>query len=73
MKVLLINGSPHQKGCTFTALEEVENALRGNGIENDLDWYKARRGLPRLREMRQRRPLRVQRYGQLDSRTAGGI
>ncbi len=27
MKVLLINGSPHIHGCTFTALSEVENAL----------------------------------------------
>ena len=24
MKVLLINGSPNAKGCTFTALSEVE-------------------------------------------------
>ncbi|HII93486.1 MAG TPA: flavodoxin family protein, partial [Methanosarcina sp.] len=23
MKVLLVNGSPHQKGCTYTALTEV--------------------------------------------------
>lgn len=22
MKVLMINGSPHKKGCTFTALSE---------------------------------------------------
>ena len=24
MKVLLLNGSPHEKGCTFTALSEVD-------------------------------------------------
>lgn len=27
MNVLLINGSPHEKGCTYTALSEVANAL----------------------------------------------
>ena len=27
MKVLLINGSPHGAGCTYTALEEVARAL----------------------------------------------
>ena len=24
MKVILVNGSPHEKGCTYTALREVE-------------------------------------------------
>ncbi len=24
MKVLLVNGGPHVKGCTYTALAEVE-------------------------------------------------
>ena len=23
MKVLLVNGSPHEKGCTYTALTEL--------------------------------------------------
>ena len=32
MNVLLINGSPHATGCTFTALSEVETALSANGI-----------------------------------------
>ena len=27
MKVLMINGSPHEKGCTYTALSEVAGAL----------------------------------------------
>ena len=27
MKVLLINGSPHKDGCTFTALNEVAKTL----------------------------------------------
>lgn len=33
MKVLLINGSPHEKGCTYTALQEVEKSLAQAGIE----------------------------------------
>ncbi len=36
MKVLLINGSPHQAGCTFTALQEVANTLNKNGIETEI-------------------------------------
>lgn len=28
MKVLLINGSPHAKGCTYTALEEIASELQ---------------------------------------------
>lgn len=32
MKVLLINGSPHKDGCTFTALNEVAKTLEKNGI-----------------------------------------
>ena len=27
MKVLLVNGSPHKEGCTFTALSEVARTL----------------------------------------------
>ena len=27
MKVLLINGSPHKEGCTYTALKEVADTL----------------------------------------------
>lgn len=34
MKVLLVNGSGHAKGCTYTALEEVAGALEKNGIED---------------------------------------
>ncbi|MBQ7743109.1 MAG: flavodoxin family protein [Bacteroidaceae bacterium] len=33
MKVLLINGSPHPKGCTARALKEVETTLHEQGIE----------------------------------------
>ncbi len=38
MKVLLVNGSPHPKGCTHTALEEVASALNENGIETEIFW-----------------------------------
>ena len=33
MKVLLINGSPHKQGCTYTALSEVAGQLEKQGIE----------------------------------------
>jgi len=35
-KVLLINGSPHAHGCTFTALSVVADALEQNGIETEI-------------------------------------
>lgn len=36
MKVLLVNGSLHQKGCTYTALCEVAKALNANGIQTEI-------------------------------------
>ena len=33
MKVLLVNGSPHKNGCTYTALEEIAHTLADEGIE----------------------------------------
>lgn len=36
MKVLLINSSPHQKGCTNRALEEVANELNEQGIDTEI-------------------------------------
>ena len=36
MKVILINGSPKAKGCTFTALSEVASVLEKNGIETEI-------------------------------------
>ena len=38
MKVILVNGSPHQKGCTFTALSEIEKSLQEEGIETEIFW-----------------------------------
>ena len=38
MKVILVNGSPKQNGCTYTALKEVEESLNKNGIETEIFW-----------------------------------
>jgi multimeric flavodoxin WrbA len=36
MRVLMINGSPHEKGCTYTALWEVAGQLELAGITTDI-------------------------------------
>lgn len=36
MKVLMINGSPHVKGTTMRALQEVEKELNSNGIDTEI-------------------------------------
>lgn len=36
MKVLLVNGSPHAKGSTYTALHEMEQVFQKNGIETEM-------------------------------------
>ena len=36
MKALLVNGSPHPRGCTYTALTELKNTLEDEGIEVEL-------------------------------------
>ncbi len=36
MKVLLVNGSPNEKGCTHTALSEVAGALNENGVDTEI-------------------------------------
>lgn len=36
MKALLINGSPHKTGCTYTALMELAKTLEQEGIETEL-------------------------------------
>ena len=38
MKVLLVNGSPHEFGCTYTALAETAKALNENGVETEIIW-----------------------------------
>ena len=60
MKVLLVNGSAHGKGCTYTALMEVAHTLEENGVEWELfQLGNAPVGLHRLRRLRPegRRPL----------------
>lgn len=38
MKVLLVNGSPREQGCTYTALREAADALERSGIETEIFW-----------------------------------
>lgn len=35
-KVLLLNGSPHQFGCTHTALREVSDAIEDSGLQTEI-------------------------------------
>lgn len=36
MKVILLNGSPHKDGCTYTALSEAAHRLEERGIETEI-------------------------------------
>ena len=36
MKVLLLNGSAHKEGCTFTALSEIAKTLNEQGVETEI-------------------------------------
>ena len=36
MKALLINGSPRERGCTYTALSELAQTLEAEGIETEI-------------------------------------
>lgn len=38
MKVLLVNGSPHEQGTTSVAIHEVEKELNANGVETEIFW-----------------------------------
>ncbi len=38
MKVILINGSPHQNGCTHRALQEIANTLEKEGVSSQILW-----------------------------------
>lgn len=38
MKVILVNGSPHQHGCTYTALAEIAHTLQEEGIDSEIFW-----------------------------------
>ncbi len=39
MKVLLLNGSPNEHGCTAAALSEVAKALEECGVETETLWF----------------------------------
>ena len=38
MKVLLVNGSPHEKGCTYTTLSHVAQALESQEVQAKIYW-----------------------------------
>ena len=42
MKVLLVNGSPNKRGCTYTALSEVADTLNEQDIETEIFWIKTK-------------------------------
>ena len=37
-KVLLVNGSPHKEGCTYTALSVIQETLKEEGVESEIFW-----------------------------------
>lgn len=41
-KVLLINGSPHEKGNTAAALKEAARTLNENGIQTEIVWIETK-------------------------------
>lgn len=59
MKVLLINGSPHANGCTYTALSEVAETLNKNGIDTEIYQIgtKPIAGMHCLRQLRENRKM----------------
>ena len=36
MKILMINGSAHEKGCTYTALSEIAAVLKAEGVDSEI-------------------------------------
>lgn len=42
MKVLSVIGSPHSKGCVYTALSQVGEALKAEGVDSDVYWIGSR-------------------------------
>ncbi|NLK07293.1 MAG: flavodoxin family protein [Firmicutes bacterium] len=38
MRVVLVNGSPHEQGCTYTALTEIANTLEEEGVQAEIFW-----------------------------------
>ena len=42
MKVILVNGSPHEHGCTDRALSVVADSLRENEVDSEIFWVGVR-------------------------------
>ena len=38
LHVMLVNGSPHEFGCTYTALKEVADTLESCGVSTEIVW-----------------------------------
>ena len=38
MKVLLVNGSPHEKGATYAAMTVIAEALKNEGVGSEIFW-----------------------------------
>ncbi len=38
MKVFMLNGSPHEKGCTYTALKVIADELKAQGVDSEIVW-----------------------------------
>lgn len=38
MKVLMINGSPNERGCTYTALTIIADELSKQGVDSEIVW-----------------------------------
>lgn len=38
MKVMLVNGSPHENGCTHTALSVLKETLESEGVTAKIFW-----------------------------------
>lgn len=38
MKVLMVNGSPNEHGCTNRAMQEIARALREDGVDSEIRW-----------------------------------
>lgn len=75
MKVLLVNGSPHREGCTYTALCEVGDALNTCGVDTYVIWIGNRPPvrLYRLSQVRRAEPMCVPRRCQRLSGNRRGL
>lgn len=61
MKVVLVNGSPNEKGCTYTALKEMADEFGRQGVETEIVHIgkAAHSRLHRLRLLPEGRSLRI--------------